>query len=151
MQTADFPKKTESAVRGEQFHCFLETMMRMLKPLKNISQKQLERTYEMTAEDLKYQLNQESKSSLFRFMEKIQRVVEVEKSSSRYRYDLVGIDRNNDVCIIDWKTGQKYLKDIQQISSYLYEHLEAQAGYLVYLDLSEEIFIKKEECLIISE
>jgi len=102
----------------------------------------------MTAEDLKYQLNEESKRCLFRFMEKIQRVVEVEKASSRFRYDLVGIDVDNNLCIIDWKTGQKYLKDIQQISSYLYDHIEANAGYLVYLDLIEEIFIKKEECLL---
>ena len=148
MQSSRFQHKTESAARGEQLHCFLETMMRMLKPLKNINQKQLQRTYDMTAEDLKYQLGEESKKSLFKFMEKVKRVVEVEKSSSKYRYDLVAIDIDNNTCIIDWKTGQKYVKDIQQISSYLYEHIEAKAGYLVYLDLSEEILIKKEECII---
>lgn len=148
MQSSSFQHKTESAARGEQLHCFLETMMRMLKPLKIINRKQLERTYDMTAEDLKYQLGEESKKSLFKFMEKVQRVVEVEKSSSKYRYDLVAIDIDNNTCIIDWKTGQKYVKDIQQISSYLYEHIEAKAGYLVYLDLSEEILIKKEECII---
>ena len=148
MQSSSFQHKTESAARGEQLHCFLETMMRMLKPLKIINRKQLERTYDMTAEDLKYQLSEESKKSLFKFMEKVKRVVEVEKSSSKYRYDLVAIDIDNNTCIIDWKTGQKYVKDIQQISSYLYEHIEAKAGYLVYLDLSEEILIKKEECII---
>jgi len=150
MQGEQKEKKPKPAVRGEQFHIFLETMMRMLKPLKVINQRQLERTYEMAAEDLKYQLNEESRMCLFKFMKKIRRVVEVEKASSRFRYDLIGIDINDDLCIIDWKTGQKYLKDIQQISSYLADHIEAKAGYIVYLDLSEEILIRKEECLLLN-
>lgn len=141
----EFSTGTSQMTRGKEYHYFIEVMMKALIPLRKITSKQLDRAYAMTSDDLSYELESEGKKNLFQFMLKMKRILEVEKSTAMHRYDLVGIDQNDNTCIVDWKTGQKYVKDIEQVSQYINECEDIQVGYLIYLDLNEQIKIDKKQ------
>lgn len=142
---SEFNTGSYQMTRGKEYHYFIEVMMKALIPLKKITLKQLERAYLMTVDDLSYELEPKVKENLFNFVQKMKRVLEVEKSTAMHRYDLVAIDQNGNTCIVDWKTGKKYVKDIEQVSKYLAECEDIEVGYLIYLDLNEQIEINKKE------
>jgi hypothetical protein len=141
---SEFNTGSYQMTRGKECHYFIEIMMKALIPLKKITLKQLDRAYLMTVDDLSYELEPKVKNSLFQFVQKMKRVLEVEKSTAMHRYDLVAIDQNGNTCIVDWKTGQKYIKDIDQVRKYLAECEDIKVGYVIYLDLDEQIEINKE-------
>jgi len=139
------PNNLSAKERGLEHHKFLETMFKILLPLKQLKETQLEKAYEMTTEDHGFELSLKEKGCLFRFSKKIKQIVDVKDPSQKHDFDLMAIDQNGKLCIVDWKTGNYDLKRNQTINDYLDKNLDVKTGFIVYLDLDQMVELKKEE------
>jgi len=137
-------EKQSRKERGMEHHKFLETMCKILLPLRQIKSTQLEKAYDMTAEDHGFELSTQEKENLFSFMKDIKQIVDVKDPSQKHDFDMMGIDQNGKLCVIDWKTGSFDPKRHKSVNDYVQENLDVKTGFIVYLDLGQKVEIKKE-------
>jgi len=137
--------------RGLEHHKFLETMFKILLPLKQIKETQLEKAYEMTTEDHGFELSLKEKGCLFRFSKKIKQIVDVKDPEQKHDFDLMAIDQNGKLCIVDWKTGNLDFKRNQTINDYIQKNPDVKTGFIVYLDLDQMVELKREEKVLTSQ
>ena len=129
--------------RGLEHHKFLETMLKILLPLKQIKSTQIEKAYDMTAEDHGFELSAQEKESLFGFMKNIKQIVDVKDPSQKHEFDMMGVDQNGKLCIVDWKTGKFDSKRYESMNNYVQKNVDIKIGFIVYLDLDQTVEIKK--------
>lgn len=119
---------------GIFYHVFIEKMLNILKNLELITEKQITITYLMVSSDLKIELPGCFYRTLILFLSKVKKILLVEYTCCTYRYDAIVLNNENEICILDWKSGDEHIEDKWQMQTYLNHFKIATYGHIIYLN-----------------
>ena len=120
---------------------FVAKMVKFLEGL-NINRYHVERYYKRTSQNLDFDLDQELKTRLLAFFERVKNVsVDNDQTYNESSYVVKGVDSSDTPCLFEWRVGEQHSTDISIISELLVKK-EVEVGYLVYLSSGKQTRIE---------